>query len=197
MGLLGSIASGIGSLIGGAAAAGIPDPKYKRAGLPGAGSVALENIQKEAEKSPDQYSSEQMEGVKKELPANASFGSEQQMTAMGMANAPQVAQALQNKASQKYANELSKVQRQADISGISKSLSAQNLKEQFDTQRRNISMQQDMIEQGAFQEAESNRNAVYSQLFSGIGGFAVNTAWGAKNMINDTVKKAQGGGGAG
>lgn len=191
MGLFGTLASGIGSLIGGAAAAGIPDPKYQRAGVSAPGQIALENLQKNADKTPEQFSAEQMEGVKKELPANASFGSQQQMTAMGMANAPQIAQALQQKASQKYANDLSKVQRQADISGIGQHMGAQNTKEQLDLQQRQASVQQDLIEQQAFQEAESNRNAVYSQLFSGIGGFAVNTAWGAVGAVNEAVKKAK------
>lgn len=193
MGLLGTILGGVGSLVGGLAGGSAPDPRYKRADLSLEGKRASEGLLGRAQETPEQFGQRNLEGI--ETDPNRFNASNQgtmarNMSALGMSNAPEQAAAINQKMGQKYASQLAEVGRDARLKGIDQSFKAKEAGQKAQTAMDQINQQQDMIEKQAFEEAEANRNAVFSQVLTGLGGFAVNAGFDVGRMINQSKTPA-------
>lgn len=176
MGLLGGLLSGVGKLIGGAAGNSSPDPRYQRVGLDNAGTAASQGLLKRSQETPEQFAQRNLAGVETDptrVNQQRGEGMARNMSALGMSNATEQAQAINNKIGQKYASQLAEVGRDARLKGIGQSLEAKAAQGKAQTAQDQVNQQQELIERQAFEEAEANRNAVFSQVISGLGGFAV------------------------
>lgn len=185
MGLLSGLFNKLGSVIGGTADQ-TPDPRYQRVGLDNAGTSASQGFLKRSQETPEQFSQRNLAGVQTDpTQANAQRGESmaRNMSALGMSSAPEQAAALNKKIGQKYASELASVGRDARLKGVGQSLEAKAAQGKAQTAQDQMNQQQDLIEKQAFEEAEANRNAVFSQVLSGLGGFAVNAGSNVTDFI--------------
>lgn len=195
MGIVGTILGGLGGLLGGAFGGAGSDPKYARVGLDEKGQTAAQGLLKRSQETPEQFGARNLEGVEVDpTRANAERAGAmgRNMSALGMSNATEQAEAINKKIGQKYASQLAEVGRDARLKGINQSFNAKQAQEKAQLAQDQVNQQQDLIERQAFEEAEANRNAVFSQVLGGLGGFAVNAAFDVSRMMKPTKKQQEG-----